>query len=205
MNGRSIMFNSTSQLMKSIILLSVSILSLAVSQAQYEYEPSDKHPFGLPNPEAPEQIRDWSPMIGECDCISTSRGVNQEWGEPTEMMWRFKYILNGNGIQDETLKADGQHAGSIRQFIADSSKWYVHYYSSKFPSTTLPAWEGTKVSADSIVLYRAQKAPNGMDGYYKIIFSDMSDKGFNWLGQWVNTDETITYPTWKIKCTKRED
>ncbi len=173
--------------------------------AQYEYEPSAEHPFGLPNPEAPEEVKDWAKLIGECDCISTSRGPNQEWGEPVEMLWRFKYILNGKGVQDETLKADGQHSGSIRQFIADSTKWYVHYYSSNFPSTQLPAWEGTKVSEDSIVLYRPQVAPNGMDGFYKIVFSEITEDGFNWLGQWVNTTETITYPTWKISCKKRRE
>lgn len=191
--------------MKNVFYLAVILIGHTYLTAQYEFEPNAEYPFGRPNPEAPQEVKDWAPLIGECDCISVSRGTSQEWGEPTTMLWRFKYIMNGFGVQDETLKADGKHSGSIRQFIADSTKWYVHYYSSNFPSTTLPAWEGTKVSPDSIVLYREQKAPNGMDGYYKIIFSDISNEGFRWLGQWVNTDETIQYPTWKITCTKREE
>ena len=192
--------------MKPVLFLFCGLLALHFSgQAQYSYEPSEAHPFGLPNPEAPDEIRDWAPLIGECDCISIARGANQEWGEPTEMVWRFKYIMNGFGVQDETLKADGRHSGSIRQFIADSTKWYVHYYSSSAPSTVLPAWEGTKVGRDSIVLYREQKAPNGMDGFYKIVFSNISEEGFNWLGQWVSTDESFSYPTWKITCRKRRD
>ena len=56
-----------------------------------------------------------------------------------------------------------------------------------------------------MVLYMEQPAPNGMEGYYKIIFSDISDKGFNWLGQWVSKDKTIAYPTWKIFCKKRKN
>jgi len=27
-----------------------------------------------------------------------------------------------------------------------------------------------------------QPAPNGMEGFYKIFISDISDEGFNWLG-----------------------
>ena len=36
--------------------------------AQYEYDASDKFPFGKANPKAPEQIKDYEAMIGECDC-----------------------------------------------------------------------------------------------------------------------------------------
>nr|WP_247672709.1 DUF4440 domain-containing protein [Aquimarina sp. MMG016] len=42
-----------------------------------------------------------------------------------------------------------------------------------------------------------------MDGFYKINFYDINDKGFKWLGEWVNTNESFSYPTWKIECTKR--
>ena len=55
------------------------------------------------------------------------------------------------------------------------------------------------------MLYRAQKAPNGMDGFYRLTFSDISKKGFNWIGEWVDTTEKVIFPTWKISCTKRED
>ncbi len=111
--------------------------------------------------------------------------------------------MNGMGVQDETLKADGKHSGSIRQFIADSTRWYVHYYSSGSPSTVLPAWEGNKNEEGKIVLYREQTAPNGMDGFYKITFSEMDAEGFNWLGEWVTPDESISFPTWKIECKRR--
>jgi ketosteroid isomerase-like protein len=183
-------------------LTALALCANAFVFAQYHYEPSIEHPFGLPNLEAPQQILDFAPLIGECNCKSVMRKPDRTWAEPVDMIWKFKYIMNGMAVQDETLKADGKHGGSIRQFIADSTKWYVHYYSSGSPSTTLPAWEGNKNEDGNIVLYREQKAPNGMDGYYKITFSDMSASGFKWAGEWVNIDETIIYPTWKIDCTK---
>jgi len=112
--------------------------------------------------------------------------------------------MNGTAVQDETIKEDGSHSGSIRQFIADSSKWYVHYYSNKGPLTRLRTWEGGK-RGDSIVLYNKQKAPNGTDGFFRITSNNISPKGFNWLGEWVNTTETFSFATWKINCIKREN
>jgi hypothetical protein len=120
------------------------------------------------------------------------------------MVWSFKYILNGYGVQDQSAKQDGSNSGSVRQFIADSSRWYVHWYSNKTPSTTLPTWEGNK-KGDDIVLYKPQKAPNGMEGNTRLTFSNISENGFNWVLEWVNPDESIVYPTWKIACTKREE
>ncbi|UJH66627.1 DUF4440 domain-containing protein [Allomuricauda sp. SCSIO 65647] len=169
--------------------------------AQYEYEPSAEHPYGLPNPKAPKELLDFAPLIGECNCKSQMRNQDGTWAETTSMLWRFKYIMNGHAVQDETLKPDGGYSGSIRQFIPDSTRWYVHYYSNKGLSTVLPAWEGTKQENGDILLYREQKAPNGMDGYYRITFSEIDDNGFKWAGEWVNIDETIVYPTWKIDCT----
>ncbi|NND12201.1 MAG: hypothetical protein HKN96_13450 [Flavobacteriaceae bacterium] len=189
--------------MKKAIFLSV-ILCSSLIFSQYEYEPSKEYPFGRVHPEAPEQVKDFQPMIGECNCKSVLRNPDQTWAEPETIIWRWKYIMNGKGVQDETLKPDGKHSGSIRQYIADSSRWYVHYYSNFLPSTTLPAWEGNKKDGE-IVLYREQKAPNGMDGSYKITFYDMNESGYKWKGEWVDKEEKIVYPTWTIACTRKEN
>jgi ketosteroid isomerase-like protein len=172
------------------------------SFSQNEYSVSDTHPYGLANPNAPEQIKDFQPLIGKCNCESTLRNADGTWAETQTITWEWKYIMNGMAVQDETIKPDGKHSGSIRQFIPDSSKWYVHYYSTSFPTPTLPAWEGNKVSNDSIVLYRPQKAPNGIDGKYRISFYNMSDNGYDWIGEWVDLSEKVVYPTWKISCKR---
>ena len=193
--------------MNKVIVMFILIFSWTLINAQesiYSYEPSKDNPFGLPNPEAPQQIKDWAELIGECDCKSVSRNPDQSWADTVNMIWRFKYIMNGMAVQDETLKEDGLNSGSIRQFIPDSSKWFVHYYSYGSPSVSLPVWEGTKNENGNIVLFKEQKAPNGMDGFYKITFSEISHSGFDWLGEWVDKAETFSYPTWKIFCTKKQ-
>ena len=178
--------------------------TLAQQELEFKYEPSTSNPYGIANPDAPKEIKDFEPLIGESICKSVARNPDQTWGDTIMMIWRWKYIANGMAVQDETLKTDGLHSGSIRQYIPDSSKWYVHYYSSGSPTAVLPAWEGGMQENGDIILYRGQKAPNGMDGFYKINFTDISKESFNWLGEWVNEGETFSFPTWKIYCTKKE-
>lgn len=189
--------------MKTIILSLLIAPIFAFSQ--YEYAPNKEFPFGRPNPIAPEQITDFSALIGSCNCTSTTRNQDNTWTEPENMIWTWKYIMNGMAVQDETLKSDGSHSGSIRQFIADSSRWFVHYYSSKLPATKLPTWEGNKKENGTIVLYRNQAAPNGTDGYFRLTFYDISKSGYKWVGAWVDKTETVVFPTWKIDCKRSKN
>lgn len=187
--------------MKYILFLIAITISTQFFAQEYANDASEAYPFGRPHPDAPKELLDYEFLIGECACESTTRNPDQSWADLEEIIWRYKYIMNGTAVQDETLKPDGSHSGSIRQFIADSSSWYVHYYSNKAPTTRLSTWKGGK-RGDSIVLYKKQKAPNGTDGYFRITFNEITKEGFHWLGEWVNTTETFAYPTWKIRCRK---
>ena len=187
------------------LLTFILITTMSISgSAQYEFEPSPGYPFGRANPSAPKALLDYAPMIGQSVCQSASRNPDQSWAEPIEMTWNWKYIMNGLAVQDESLKSDGGHSGSIRQYIADSTRWFVHYYSSNRPSTTLSTWEGNKAADGNIVLYRDNKAPNGMEGDYRLTFYDITDDSFKWIGEWVDKDGTNNFPTWKIDCKKKE-
>lgn len=176
-------------------------LITSISFAQYEYDDSEKYPYEQPNPEAPKQLYDYDELIGLCNCTSTKKNQQGKWGDPVDMTWEFKYIMNGMAVQDQTLKNDSIHSGSIRQFNTDSSKWYVHFYSVSGAPKTLQTWEGNRTD-DKIILYKNQKAPNGVDGYYRITFFDITKLGFNWIGEWTDLNETMTFPIWKINCTK---
>lgn len=187
--------------MRKITLLLVFVSTITFSQQKYNA--SKAFPYGKVNPEAPQQIKDYQAMIGTCNCTSVTRKPDGTWAEPVDMEWTWKYILNGMAVQDESYKSDGSHAGSIRQYIADSSRWYVHWYSSKAPSTKLPVWEGN-TKDDKIILYREQKAPNGMDGFSRLTFYEMNDSGYKWVGEWTDKAENIIYPTWKINCIRQK-
>ncbi|MCO6512122.1 MAG: hypothetical protein J5I65_15155 [Aridibacter famidurans] len=160
--------------------------------------------FGTPAADAPPQVRDYDELIGMSDCKSVSRGADGTWAEPVDMLWTFRYELGGTAVRDETRRADGFYAGSIRQFNPDDDAWYVHYYSTLGkPPARLPAWKGGR-KGNEITLLTEQKAPNGTDGFYRIRFYDISEKGFNWLGSWTSRDGSFVFDTWKIECVKRE-
>lgn len=180
------------------------ILGTMICNAQsYVYEPNSINSFGLPNPEAPSELLDWQELIGTCKCKSVKRIDAQIWADTVEMLWTWKYIMNGLAVQDETLKSDGIHSGSIRQYNPDSSKWYVHFYTTAAATPTLSAWHGNRQD-DQIKLYKDQLAPNGMPGFYRILFTNINNDGFNWSGAWVSKNEAIVYPTWYIYCKKTD-
>lgn len=188
--------------MKTQILSALFAMTSLTCAAQYDYEPNKANPFGRPNPDAPEQIKDFEPMIGKCKCESVNRAPDGTWADPVDMIWTFEYIMNGMAIQDKTLKADGKHSGSIRQYDPDSAKWFVHYYSSPAPgSAPLAHWTGNREEG-KIVLSRPQKSPQGYDGYSRLTFYDFSEKGYKWIGEWVDVGNTVVFPFWKIDCKR---
>ncbi len=191
--------------MKSSLIFALVFMTFSLS-AQHEdwqtFEPAISNPYGQPHPDAPEQIKDFHPMIGTCDCRSLQRNPDQSWQDTTDMVWTFKYILNGTAVQDLTWH-EKFYATSIRQVQPDSGVWVVTYNSSNFVSMSSKPWIGKKEGTD-IVLKQPQKAPNGMDGTSRLTFTDINEKGFNWRGEWVNEEQGIVFPFWLIWCKKRD-
>lgn len=167
----------------------------------FPHEAVPSHPHGQPNPAAPKQLADFQPMIGTASCQSKTRVDDETWAEPVAMTWTFQYIMNGMAVQDITLKADGRHSGSIRQFDVVKDQWNIHYFSSSNPTSQLPVWTGGK-SGERLVFWRQQTAPNGMSGHYRLTFYEITDSSYRWIGEWVSDDLSLTYPTWKIDCLK---
>ena len=174
----------------------------AYAQNDLMFEPSADHPYGLPNPVAGEQMTDWSPMIGSCQCKSIQRNPDGTWQDTIDMEWTWKYILNGTAVQDITLKEGSLYTTSIRQFHPDSNQWVVTFFS--YPGVTVSpgTWIG-RMEGKDMVLQQPQKAPNGMDGFSRLTFFDIRDQGFQWKGEWVKDDESITYPFWSIDCRRK--
>lgn len=188
--------------MKKINLLLIFIFSSSFLFAQYSNDVSRTLPYGQAHPEAPKEIKDYQALIGKCNCKSTSRKQDGTWNTAIDMTWEWRYIMNGKALQDMTLKEDGAHSGSIRQFNTETKKWMVHYYASNSVPETLPAWKGSKIEDGTIVHYRERKAPNGTEGYFRLTFYDINEEGYKWVGEWVDKTEKIIYPTWKIECKR---
>lgn len=187
-----------------LVMLILMVSSAMLYAQNYAHNPSEKQPFGSWNPEAPEQLKDFEPLIGVCDCKSVNRNPDGTWQDTVNMVWTYKYIMDGKAVLDETLKEDGGHTMSVRQYNADSAKWYVTFFSSSVVNPKPSTWAGGKKDKD-IVLYLDQKAPNGMEGYSKLTFYEISENGYKWKGEWSDKAETIAFPFWTIDCKKRVD
>jgi hypothetical protein len=94
----------------------VVLTSSAFSSDLGDYDVSAKFPYGQKNPAAPPEVADYEPMIGLSSCVFTARNTDGSWKKPVKTKWVFKYIMNGNGVQDEIYKEDNGANGSIRQY-----------------------------------------------------------------------------------------
>lgn len=166
-----------------------------------QFDVSSQKPYGQKHPQAPLQIADYEPMIGESRCITIGRNTDGSWKKPVKMGWVFKYIMNGTAVQDETYKEDGSASGSIRQFDVETGQWFVHFYTTLRQSSPLSYWVG-KREKDKIVLTRNQKSFSGKEGYSRLTFHSFEAKGFKWLMEWSSTDNKTVYEVRKITCEK---
>ena len=78
-----------------ILILGISFLSAQDIESEFNFVGSELNPFGKYNPEAPDQVKDFEPMVGVCDCQSIRRNPDGTWQDTLSMVWKFKYIMNG--------------------------------------------------------------------------------------------------------------
>ncbi len=185
-----------------VVFLCILSMAFKANSQKMDFIPNETIPFGRFNPAAPKEVRDYEEMIGICDCKSLARRSDGTWPDSVNMVWKFEYIFNGRAVQDRTFREDGFNATSIRQYDPDSSRWVVSYFSSNSANPSAPVWTGNR-DKEQMILYKEQTAPNGMKGYYRITFYEITHRGFRWKGEWVSENESVVFPNWYIDCKKR--
>jgi len=172
-------------------------------ESWFTNEPSTENPYGRSNASEVSQLNDYDQLIGVCSCRSTRLQQDGSWSKPVLLKWKWKYIMNGNGVQDEGWYGDEKNVSyftSIRLYDATKKHWYVTYFApnqTKEPDT----WTGGLVDKN-IVLKGDIKTPSG-NVFSILTFSNISDKGFDWEGKILNSEEdTIGRSFWKITCEK---
>ncbi|MEM7016630.1 MAG: hypothetical protein AAF512_04730 [Pseudomonadota bacterium] len=182
-------------------MISVSLVAIgADTEAQTDetsFAPDAQHPFGRMNPAAPPETAQFAFMIGNNDCTEERRNSSGEWTKGTRS-WDAYYDMNGFAIRDGGSSGKASNA-NIRAYDVKEKQWHVTFFS--MPTYSSGLWKGGK-KGDKIVLKQPQKAPNGMDGSSRLTFFNMTDEGFDWIGEWVSENGSIVYPFWKISCQK---
>ena len=151
-----------------------------------------------------EVIKEYADLIGICDCKSLSRTNTGQWGDTTNLIWKWEYIMNGKAIQDtgEYYYANKQQSfTSIRVYDSQNNHWYVSYFTPNLTSPPL-TWTGGK-EEDQIVLKREDDSQGGKT-VSTLTFSNISKQGFSWEGTLTQLASGTNYTFWKIWCEKRK-
>jgi len=163
------------------------------------YDPSPQYPFGRPNPDAPSELAEFHFMVGQNKCVEERRNSsNGDWISASRS-WDAHYYLNGFAIMDSGHSGKSWN-GNLRAYDVNNNEWHVTFFS--MPVYSSGVWKGLK-EGNKIVLKQPQKAPgSGVEGVSRLTFSNISDAGFEWIGEWVSSDGSVVYPFWKISCQK---
>jgi len=163
------------------------------------YEPSNSYPFGRPHPDAPPELTQFHFMVGKSDCTEERlNNATQQW-EQSARTWDAHYTMNGFAIFDSGRSGNASN-GNMRIFDPASKQWQVHFFS--MPIYGSGTWAGG-MEGDNMVLRQPQKAPGtDFDGFSRLTFSNISDQGFDWIGEWVSEDDSVVFPFWRISCQK---
>lgn len=190
--------------MRKLSLLLV-MLFLAACQANLprvaslSYEPSEQHPFGRANPDAPPELAQFHFMVGENDC--SEQRLNNTTGDwvAGSRTWDGHYFMNGFAIRDGGTSGATTN-GNIRVYDAVANEWVVTFFSA--PTYSSSTWRG-KMEGENLILRQPQKAPGtDFDGFSTLTFSDVSSQGFDWVGEWISEDGSVVFPFWRTQCQK---
>ena len=160
-----------------------------------EFDMSPEHHFGRPNPAMPPGFQQFHFMIGEFAC-EDELWMNGAW-KKMQGVWITNYTLNGYAIQDHYRNE--MYAGtSLRLYNQQEDHWQVHFFG--MPGGHTGVWVGGKIE-DRIVLTSEQQAPDGSTVTSRLSFSQITESGFEWLGERITADGTVT-PTWRISARR---
>lgn len=182
----------------SLVLLSNCQFSTD-RQELLRYEPDSRNPYGLPNPDAPAELAQFSFMIGQNDCEEERlNSVSGEW-DTAQRTWDAHYMMNGFAIRDSGRSGTATN-GNIRMFDPATGQWQVTFFSA--PVYGSGVWSGG-MDGENMVLKQPQKAlGTDLDGFSRLTFSAISDRSFHWAGEWVSEDGSVVFPFWRISCSK---
>jgi len=188
------------------LIFTLAIYSIASCQTSNKTVSNKKHVeniYGKPNKNALAEIKDFEKLIGVCNCKSVQYRAGKP-GDTLDLKWKWKYILDGYGIQDEGWYGNDttqNHFTSIRILNPKTKKWHVPFFTPNMTSNP-NIWTGGK-EGDKIILKRTQKTKKG-EFESILTFSSITDKGFNWEGKIFNPSLNKTNVFWKIWCIKEE-
>tara|TARA_R110002073_G_scaffold89852_6_gene212518 strand:- start:36200 stop:36802 length:603 start_codon:yes stop_codon:yes gene_type:complete len=166
-------------------------------------ESNKDYPFGKANEKAPKEIKDFDLLIGDCTCKSLQYNAKGLPGDTIPLKWKWRYILNGNGVQDDGWYGNDTIQSaftSIRILNPQTKKWQVPFFTPNMTSNP-SIWNGGKEDGE-IILRRPYKVQDSIEVVSTLTFSSISNQGFNWVGESFFPATNSSNVFWKIWCKK---
>lgn len=160
------------------------------------YESSPTHPFGEPNPDAPQELAQFNFLIGTYECVDQITDLD---GKTTQLdaRWTGKYILNGYGIQDYYWNSL-YSTTNVRIYDETLSKWQVSYF--RQPNYRSGVWIGGAEGPDLILRRTFER--DGQSVESRLTFHNITRSGFKWTAEYIAGD--IRYTHWTSTCQRAE-
>lgn len=160
---------------------------------------SQQGEYGLPNPDAPPELRQFAFLIGRWRCESRVKSEDGDW-QTFQATWVGRYILDGYVIADEFRQFGPsgelmQLGRNYRSYNSDADAWTMRWLDA-LNSTWLELGPeelgGVRVTDSTVVFKHALPAGPAAELFpantlFRITFSDISPGGFVWQAE-ISTD-----------------
>jgi len=171
-------------------LLLPGVVSALVANEATQEESQVMNPnqqeYGAPNSNAPEELSQFTFLIGKWRCDAKIKGADGAW-QPFQATWVGRYILDGYAIADEyrMTKPDGtlvMLGQNYRSYNTDKKAWVMKWQEA-LTSTWLDLGPeelgGVRVN-DTSITYKAQFRP---DEIHRMTYLNISEDHFTWRGE----------------------
>ena len=161
-----------------------------------QFEANAAYPYGRPNPDAPDELRQFQFMIGDNECVDHILQDDGSWQE-IKAKWNGTYFLNGYGIQDKYWTDTSFVTSNIRIFDPIRRKWMVTFFS--MPDYSSGVWE-VVMEEQRLVMRQKRTGLDGTEALSRLTFYNITDHGFDWVAESIGDDGVVQ--DWKSSCKK---
>lgn len=136
------------------------------------------NPWGTPHADMPEEIRQYGDLAGLWVMETQNMTRQGEWVDGEPAYWAFKYILNGQAVQDLFLQevpgTRSKQITQLRQLNLETRQWHVSWINTvgnrNGEFTSYPE-NGEMVMLDADLLEESDT---------RVIFRDITANSFVW-------------------------
>lgn len=153
------------------------------------------------NPDAPKETELLGQLAGVWNAEQSFINNDGTWGDKkSHAVWKWYYILDGHGIQDDWITIDSLNneiitGTNIRIYNPKEKQWYMAW----IDKTNRRLATFTAVNDDGKVI---MDGTNAKGRHIRNTFFNISENTFDWKQEWTFDEGKSWVVVTKIHCTK---